>query len=154
MEAGRGDAAAAAAAAACGTTGGGEATLSRPRPPSDAADGARSPPPGPPPAPPPGGGVPERALLVLRRSHPLRAAALRAARSAALDRAVLAAIAANCVALALSSNAPGFSTSPLGVALARADVFFLAVFAAEMALKWVAFGVFAAPGTYFRDGAL
>jgi hypothetical protein len=98
-------------------------------------------------------GIPERSLLLLSKSNPLRLAALRIVLCGAFDAFILACIAANCICLALGSGAPGFDGSPLGRALVRADAFFLAVFDMEMLLKWVAFGVFAAPGTYFRDGA-
>lgn len=38
-----------------------------------------------------------------------------------------------------------------GIVVNQADYFFEAVFATEMLLKMLSLGVFAAPGTYFRD---
>lgn len=98
--------------------------------------------------------LPARSLLLLSKTNPLRRGAIRLVASRPFDAVVLGAIAANCACLALASNAPGFDESPLGLALARADLVFLGVFGGEMVAKWVAYGVVAAPGTYFRDGEL
>jgi len=89
---------------------------------------------------------------MLSKRNPLRRAAILLIHTRIFDVLVLGTIAANCVCLALGSHAPGFERSRLGEGLARADLFFLAVFAAEMVIKWVALGLWAAPGTYFRDG--
>lgn len=97
--------------------------------------------------------LPPKALLLLGRGHPLRRAAVALTHARAFDALVLAAIAANCICLALSSAAPGFHVSRMGRALLAADQAFLAVFGAEMLLKWIAQGIVLAPGTYFRNGA-
>lgn len=93
-----------------------------------------------------------RSFFLLSSANPLRRAALWLVHSRGFDGFIIAVIAANCVCLAMGSNAPGFDSSPLGLALGDADLFFLAVFGVEMVIKWVALGVFAAKGTYLRDG--
>ncbi|KAF5831584.1 Ion transport protein-domain-containing protein [Dunaliella salina] len=65
---------------------------------------------------------------------------------------VLMAIAANCVTLALDSNAPGFRESTMGRRLQLADYVFTGFFSVEMVLKVVAMGLVAAPNTYLRSG--
>ena len=101
-----------------------------------------------------GSNLPRTSLFCLSQQNPIRRATIFVVRHRYFDAFILIMILANSLALAISSNKPGFDSTNLGKGLAKADVYFLGVFALEMMLKWVALGVVLAPGTYFRNGEL
>ena len=82
----------------------------------------------------------------------MRKAAIRLVRWRWFDRFTLLCIAANCVTLAMGSSRPGFEATALARTLEALEQVFLGVFSAEMLLKWLAMGIVAGRGAYFRDG--
>ena len=65
---------------------------------------------------------------------------------------MLAAILANCVTLAMSSNKPGFDESSLGRSLKLSNYVFIAIFMFEAMCKIIALGLLFAEHTYLRSG--
>ena len=68
------------------------------------------------------------------------------------DWFILLVILANCVTLSLWSNRPGFEESRMGIDLQRANIFFIAVFTLEAALKIIALDFIWDQHSYLRNG--
>jgi hypothetical protein len=60
---------------------------------------------------------PERALLCLAKSNPVRRTAVLVSHNKWFERFVLGCIFCNCITLALSSNRQGFQDTALGIVL-------------------------------------
>ena len=93
-------------------------------------------------------------LMVLSRDSFLRKPLIRLIRWPPFDWLILLVILANCVTLALSSNRPGFDESSMGMAIQRANIFFIAVFTLEAAVKIIALDLVWNRHSYLRNGEL
>lgn len=91
-------------------------------------------------------------LMVLSKDNLLRKLVIRLIRWPPFDWIMLLLILANCVTLAMSSNRPGFDESSMGVAIQRANVFFIAAFTVEAVLKIVALDFIWSQHSYLRNG--
>ena len=92
------------------------------------------------------------ALFFLSVENMRRKFLIRLVRWRAFDWTMLMVILANCVTLAMDSNAPGFSGSAMGMALATSNVVFIAIFIFEATCKIIALGFVFAEHTYLRNG--
>eukprot|EP00198_Chlamydomonas_reinhardtii_P012138 XP_001701475.1 voltage-gated Ca2+ channel, alpha subunit [Chlamydomonas reinhardtii] len=95
---------------------------------------------------------PEYSLLFLRKSNFVRKWCVYTTHTRVFEWTILAAIIANCVTLAVSSNRQDFDETPLGRTLVNLEYLWVAIFTTEALLKIVAMGFVLAPGTYLRDG--
>ena len=95
---------------------------------------------------------PWKSLFLFSLNNPVRQGAIRLMETKAFSTVVQLLILANTIFLAMSSKAPGFEQTSLGVAINRAEVFFICAFAAEMVIKIVAMSFIVSPGSYLRDG--
>lgn len=77
---------------------------------------------------------------------------IRLVRWKAFEGFMLMVIVANCVTLAMQSNAPGFNTSSTGMALTYCDYAFIGIFMLEALFKIVALGFVFGQYTYLRNG--
>lgn len=96
--------------------------------------------------------LPEYSLYILKKSHPIRKAALWVITSKYFDWFILLTILANCVELALYSHRPGFDQTSLAQLLNNAEYCFLVIFGTEMVLKIIALGFVLEQGSYLRNG--
>lgn len=80
-----------------------------------------------------------------------RRSCIYAVKSKAFERMSLFLILANCVFLAMDSNAPDFQHTQLGGVLNAAELVFIIAFTVEMALKMLGLGLYGAKGAYLRD---
>lgn len=94
----------------------------------------------------------QTSLGFLDKKSTLRRGCLWLCRCRYFENFILLAIVANCGTLAAGSSREDFDDTALGIGLAQAEFFFLAVFALEMVLKVIALGFVTAPRTYLRDG--
>ena len=92
------------------------------------------------------------ALLVLKKDNFIRKPLIRFVKWKPFDWFMLTVILANCITLAMQSNAPGFADSPMGQALRLSDLVFIALFTWEAACKIIALGFLFAQHTYLRSG--
>ena len=65
---------------------------------------------------------------------------------------MLTVIVANCITLAMQSNAPGFSATRMGMALTYCDYAFIGMFMLEALFKIIALGFLFGQHTYLRSG--
>jgi len=91
-------------------------------------------------------------LMVLSRNNWLRKPLIRLIRWPPFDWMMLIVIIANCVTLAVWSNRPGFEESSMGIAIQRANIFFIAAFTFEAALKIIALDFIWDQYSYLRNG--
>ena len=96
-------------------------------------------------------GLAPRTLGMLPQQSHVRRACIYAVKSRLFERLSLTLILANCVFLAMDSNAPDFSRTHIGFVLGLAEWFFLVAFTIEMVLKILALGFISTPGSYLRD---
>ena len=80
-----------------------------------------------------------------------RRACIYAVKSKAFERISLSLILANCVFLAMDSNAPDFQLTQLGEVLQAAELVFIIAFTIEMVMKMLGLGLYGAKGAYLRD---
>jgi hypothetical protein len=93
-----------------------------------------------------------KAFFVVDKENVVRKPLIRLIRLKFFDWFMLTAILANCITLAMDSNEPGFAESAMGMALAKANVVFIAIFIFEAACKIIALGFVFAEYTYLRSG--
>lgn len=84
-------------------------------------------------------------------STSFRRACICTVKSKAFERMSLFLILANCVFLAMDSNAPDFQHTQLGGILQAAELVFIIAFTVEMVMKMLGLGIYGAKGAYFRD---
>ena len=92
-------------------------------------------------------------MFLFSRDHPARRAAQRIVAFPAFEYFIMACVLINSATLAVeTTNKPGYAGSDLAQALNKLDYAIIAIFAAEMLLKWVAQGVILGKDAYIRDG--
>eukprot|EP00892_Ulva_mutabilis_P001295 jgi/Ulvmu1/11166/UM072_0002.1 len=92
-----------------------------------------------------------RSFGLFHTNTKFRRACIYAVKSKAFERMSLCLILANCVFLAMDSNAPDFKHTQLGGVLQAAELVFIVAFTVEMALKMLGLGLYGAKGAYLRD---
>lgn len=92
-----------------------------------------------------------RSFGLFHTSTCFRRGCIYAVKSKAFERISLFLILANCVFLAMDSNAPDFQHTQLGGVLQAAELVFIIAFTVEMALKMLGLGLYGAKGAYLRD---
>lgn len=93
-----------------------------------------------------------KSLLFLKKDNWLRKPLIRLVKWKPFDWFMLTVILANCISLAMQSNAPGFQASPMGQSLRLADIVFISLFTWEAVCKIIALGFLFDRYTYLRSG--
>nr|CAD7568445.1 unnamed protein product [Timema californicum] len=95
---------------------------------------------------------PLRSLFIFTLKNPIRKLCIDIVEWKPFEYLILLTIFANCVALAVYTPYPNADSNSTNLSLEKIENVFLGIFTVECVMKIVAYGLFAHPGAYLRNG--